>query len=307
MNLFFVALSTVAVMLLYALPGFFMIKTKLVGESGIKGFVMLLMYLCSPMQSVDSLRKATFSSNMAFNLVFVFGMMVLLNSGMLLLFHWFFKKKREDVRYRIYTLATCFGNCGFMGIPILNALMPDYPEAAALSTVFSLSMNVVGWTLGSFIISGDRKYMSMKKIFLNPAMFGLLVGLPFFIFGWSLPTQLNGMVELLGKMTAPLCMLIMGMRLAGSSFKSLLGCPIQYGIIAVKQILFPLVGLGLLSLLPIDPNVRIAMYIMLCCPVASVVLNFAELIGKGQETAANLMLLGTGLSVITIPLMVLFI
>ncbi len=307
MELFWIALSTVAVMILYALPGFLMIKTKLVGEDGIKGFVKLLMYVCSPMQAVDSLRKASFSEDMVINLLFVFGMMLVLDSGMLLLFHGLFKKKRQEVCYRIYTLATCFGNCGFIGIPILNALMPDYPEAAALSAVFSLSMNVVGWTLGSFIISGDRRYMSAKKIFLNPAMFGLLAGLPFFIFGWQLPNQLSGMVDLLGKMTAPLCMLIMGMRLAGTSFKNLLCRPAQYAIIGVKQILFPLLGLGILSLLPVDPNVRIAMYIMLCCPVASVVLNFSELIGKGQETAANLMLLGTGLSVITVPFMVLFI
>lgn len=307
MKLFYVALSVVAVMLLYALPGFLMIKTKLVGQEATKNFVKLLMYVCQPMMIIDALRRAEFSGRMVINLIFVFGMMMLLQSGMLLLFYRIFKKKRQDVRYRIYTLATCFGNCGFMGIPILNALMPEYPAAAALSAAFSLSMNVIGWTLGSFIISGDRKYISVKKIFLNPAVFGLLAGIPLFITGWTLPTQLDQMITLLSKMTTPLCMLIMGMRLASSSFKSLLGRPAQYGIVAVKQLLYPLIALGILSLMPIDPNVRIAMYIMLCCPVASMVLNFSELVGKGQETAANLMLLGTGLSVITIPIMVLFI
>jgi predicted permease len=44
---------------------------------------------------------------------------------------------------------------------------------------------------------------------------------------------------------------------------------------------------------------------MFACPVASVVLNFSEMLGQGQKTAANLVLLGTGLSAITIPLMVL--
>jgi predicted permease len=46
---------------------------------------------------------------------------------------------------------------------------------------------------------------------------------------------------------------------------------------------------------------------MVACPVASVVLNFAEMLGEGQETAANLMLLGTSLSVLTIPVMVLLV
>lgn len=307
MELFWIALSTVSVMILYALPGFLLIRTKLVGEDAIKNFVKLLMYVCQPVMSVDALRRAEFSGQMVGNLLFVFGMMILFQVGILLLFHRLFKKKREDVRYRIYTLATCFANCGFMGIPILNRLMPHYPAASALSAAFSLSMNVTGWTLGSFIISGDKKYMSVKKIFLNPAVFGMLAGLPLFITGWQPPAQIDGMITLLSKMTTPLCMIIMGMRLAGTSFKSLLCRPAQYGIIAIKQLVYPLVALGLLSLLPVDPNVRIAMYIMMCCPVASVVLNFSEMVGKGQETAANLMLLGTGLSVITLPFMVLFI
>jgi len=40
-------------------------------------------------------------------------------------------------------------------------------------------------------------------------------------------------------------------------------------------------------------------------PVASITLNFAEMLGKGQKTAANLVLLGTILSLLTLPLMAL--
>ena len=46
---------------------------------------------------------------------------------------------------------------------------------------------------------------------------------------------------------------------------------------------------------------------MMACPAASVVLNFAEMLGEGQETAANLVLLSTMLSALTIPLMVLLV
>ena len=40
-------------------------------------------------------------------------------------------------------------------------------------------------------------------------------------------------------------------------------------------------------------------------PVASVVLNFAEIAGEGQKKAASLVLLGTILSIVTLPLMML--
>ena len=47
------------------------------------------------------------------------------------------------------------------------------------------------------------------------------------------------------------------------------------------------------------------MFVLTCCPVASVVLNFAELLGEGQEDAADMLLLGTILSVVTMPVMLL--
>ena len=46
------------------------------------------------------------------------------------------------------------------------------------------------------------------------------------------------------------------------------------------------------------------MVILCATPVASVVLNFAEMLGEGQENAANLVLLGTSLSVVSIPFIV---
>ena len=47
------------------------------------------------------------------------------------------------------------------------------------------------------------------------------------------------------------------------------------------------------------------MFILCAAPVASVVLNFAEMLGEGQENAANLVLLGTVFSVATLPVMTL--
>lgn len=47
------------------------------------------------------------------------------------------------------------------------------------------------------------------------------------------------------------------------------------------------------------------MFVLACCPVASVVLNFSELLGEGQEDAADMLLLGTLLSILTMPIMLL--
>jgi predicted permease len=49
------------------------------------------------------------------------------------------------------------------------------------------------------------------------------------------------------------------------------------------------------------------MYILACCPVAVVALNFAEMLGGGQKETANTVLLGTLGSIATLPLMLLLV
>ncbi len=67
----------------------------------------------------------------------------------------------------------------------------------------------------------------------------------------------------------------------------------------------PLVGLVILLIIPMPEVLKLTFYIMCCTPVASNVLNFAEMIGEGMEEAANTVLLGTILSIATLPLMML--
>ena len=77
------------------------------------------------------------------------------------------RKKQSDPRVRICTAATAFGNTGFMGIPLLEALLPEYPEAVAFASAFFIAMNLLMWTVGSAIITRDRKYVRLKKVLVR--------------------------------------------------------------------------------------------------------------------------------------------
>ncbi len=307
MNTMTAALSAVLMMLVYAVPGFLLIKGRVVSRDSISSFAKLLMYVCSPALVIYSVSRVEYTPKMALDMLTVLVFLTVLQGGTVFLVYLLLRKKYSDAKYRIYTIATCFANCAFMGVPVLEALLPDYPQALAFSAMASLTLNVLGWTVGSFIITGDTKHMSIKKIVLNPTTLALIAVLPIFFFKIQLPGTIDTVVTLLGKMTTPLCMIVMGMRLATSTFKAVFGNLRQYAVIGIKQIIFPLICLGVLLLLPIDSNMKASVYIMMCCPVASVVLNFAEMLGEGQKEAANLVLLGTLLSTFTIPLMVLFI
>ncbi len=307
LNTFLASLGVVFTMLIYAVPGFLLVKTKIVKENNISAFARLLMYVSSPCLVFSSITRNELSGQLVVQMLIALAIAMGIFLLGLVVFFFVFKRKSDDVKYRVYNLATTLGNCAFMGVPVLEALFPDYPQAVAFSAMFSLAMNIIAWSVGSYIISRDKKYISAKKIFLNPAVIALLVAIPFFAFEIQLPAVINAPVTLLAKMSAPLCMLIMGMRLACASFKGVFLRPSQYLIVAIKQIIFPLAVFLILLMLPLEPNMKASIYIITACPVASVILSFSEMIGKGQESAANLVLLGTSLSAITIPVMSLLI
>lgn len=305
MEYFLITLVTVAVMLAYAVPGFALVKSKAISKDSAVAFSKVLMYVAQPCLTVYSFQKATFSLELLKNMGIFFGLCVLIHAvmmgGMVLIW----RKKSADIRYRICTVAATFGNCAFMGVPLLEALMPEYADAAVFSMVFFLVMSLCGWTAGSAVITHDKKYLSVKKMVLNPAVISLAIALPLFFANVKLPSVLGDAVTVMGKMTTPLCMLVMGMRLATIPVKPIFTDKLQYVTVAVKQFFMPFLSFLIVWWLPIDYNIKVIFYVLCATPVASVVLNFAEILGEGQQIAANMVLLGTVLSVATIPIIVL--
>jgi predicted permease len=270
------------------------------------------MYICQPILILYSFNQATYTNELGKTLLIAFGLIVGIFAVFLTTFVLIFRKKyKEKVAYRIYTIASCFGNVGFLGVPILEAVFKDNASALgialAISSVFLVVMNEIGWTIGSLIISQDKKYVRLVKIFLNPSIIAIYVALPLFFFGIKVPGRLDPVVTILAKMTTPLCMVILGMRLAVTSPKVVFANYKTYIIIVVKQIIMPLVMLLFVFALPIDQTVKQALVILASAPIASVVLNFSEMVGEGQEDAASLVLCGTILCILTMPLITLLV
>ena len=303
---------TVAIIMIYAIVGFCIIKFKLIKKESIPDFAKFLMYVCQPILIIYSFNKATYSNELGKTLLIALGLIVAIFAVFLTTFVLLFKNKyKEKIAYRIYTIATCFGNVGFLGVPILEAVFKEDPNALAtalaISSVFLVVMNEIGWTIGSLIISLDKKYVRLKMIFLNPSIIAIYVALPLFFLNVKVPDRLDGLVTILAKMTTPLCMVILGMRLAVTHWKIVFANYKTYIFIGIKQIIMPLVMLLFVFALPIDTPVKQALVILSSAPIASVVLNFSEMVGEGQEDAASLVLCGTILCILTMPLITLLV
>lgn len=301
---FLLTLTSVGILLLYAVPGFILSKTKAVTTSSLPAFSKVLMYVCQPCLTLYTFNDVDFTPHLFKNMLLFLAVITVVQLVMMGLIFLMFRKKQEEVRYRVYTVASTFGNCAFFGVPILEALLPG-TDAVVFTNMYFVSMSLLGWTVASAIITRDKKYISVKKIILNPAVLIMAVALPLFILQIKLPDRLYGAVSVVGKMTTPLCMMIMGIRLGSMSFKSIFAGKMQYLIVVVKQMIFPLFAFGIACLLPWEEYIKQTMFILACCPVASVVLNFAELLGEGQEEAADMLLLGTMLCILTMPIMLL--
>lgn len=287
------------------LPGFFLTKANVLKEEHIKGFAVFLLYVCSPALSIYSFQQAECNMEILINigillLVTTFMQVLIMGIGFLINI----KTYKIDGASRVATVAAAFGNVGFFGVPILQALLPDHPEAMVYSAVMSVMMNLIGWTLGMFMMSGDRKHVSVKNFLINPTTLCLVIALPLFFTNTSFPKPVMNFVEFFSKMSTPTAMTVLGMRLAFVKFRDLMDYR-QVVAIFLKLIALPLITFGIMYALPVDETLKISTYILSCMPPAAITLNFAELSNTSPKTAANIVVVGSLLVAITLPVLLL--
>ena len=244
--MFLISLGNISIMLLYALPGFILCKIKKAAAAHLSTLSAVLVYVCSPCMIVNAFLNMPYSkTNLGYMGLFFVCSFVLQILFMLVL--WLiFGKKYENGQYHVLTVGSVMGNVGFLGLPIVKALFPNSPEAVCYSATYVISMNILVFTMGVFCVTGNKKYISLKNALLNPSTVSGALALPLYIFGVGTRLADAGFepllnaVALLGNATTPLCMIILGIRLATVRFKSLFTNPVVYLTCACKLLLFPL-------------------------------------------------------------------
>ena len=300
-----VAFSNVLVTLLYIIPGFICCKTKIAKADHLSTLSAILVYVCSPCMVVNSFMQIERTPRMLGQIMLFFVVSLAIQTVLTFILYGIFRKKFHDVKYRMLTVSFGLGNAGFFGIPIIKALLPGNPEVACFACVYIVGMNMLTFTIGAYCLTGDKKRMTLKKAFLNPPFISLLVALVLYAVNFSgiMPELLGGALDLLNRTTTPLCMIILGIRLASVSFKKLFTRIYVYIICACKLLIFPFACLAIVYFLPLSPVFKAAMFILGGTPCAAVMLNIAEMYDGETELAANCVLLSTLLCVFTIPIL----
>ena len=208
----------------------------------------------------------------------------------------------EAVEGTVRYLTICF-----IGIPFIDMFTDGNAEATMYMIVFSVAFNLILWTLGAYLMTQDRKQISLKKAFLNPCTVGSVIGFLLFlvpqinIFDMEAVAELQQIVEYTGNMTAPLSMMVVGVRLAELPARSLFGDPKIYLCAFVRLILSAaltyliILPFKLAGLFEATPYVLLTPVIAMAMPPAASVVAFAEkLDGEKQfsRTAERRLFLG---------------
>ncbi len=308
MNNFTIVFQNVFMMLLYLLCGYCLVKVRKGEASHAKSFSSFLIYVCGPCMIISAFQTMQYSVELTAAIVKFFFASLLAQALFMLAVYVLLHRNYEDARYRILTIGAVFGNVGFFGLPLVTALFPENPEVACYSSVYVMSMNLLVFTIGVYMITKKKEYISIKSALLNPTSIAMYLSLPMYFLGIRLPENFGDSVALLGKMTTPICMLVLGMRLAASDLRKVFCRPFAYVVCVLKLVAFPVFSYLCVRMVPFfDSTFCGCMLALSGAPSAAVILSMAEIHECEQELSANVVLLTTIFSVITAPLLLLIV
>ncbi len=330
-------LLTVVSLVILTIPGFILAKTKVFGKEADKALSGLVLYGCQPMLMFVGFQKTSFNSSIAINMLIVAGIALFVHLAMIGIMFLIIKNKRKRVvvdgdtqsdenssllerKKNCVRFASVFSNCGYMGVPFLTSLFGGSAyegEILIYGSIVIAVFNLLNWSLGVYMMTGDKKDMSIKKALLNPTIIGIFVGLILFLTvqtplvdiataGSTLDKILEKFMSacnFLANMVTPLAMIVIGVRLANVNFKSLFLDKWAYVVCACKLVLMSLIAIFSVAFLPIDLSVKYAIFFLLSMPSATATVLFAVNFGGDGDSASVFVLLSTVTSIITIPLM----
>lgn len=285
-----------------ALVGFYGGKKKIIDETITNGLSRLLLDLALPLLIISSF-SFTYTSDIGHNIVkaFIYGLIIFIITPLLVkpLFIKIEKRKRNILKF-----AMVFSNCGFMGFPIAQSVFGN--EGVIYASIFNMIFNIFLWTYGVMLFSDVTSMKEIKKVLKNPGIISAVIGLLIMIFSINIPSILLDSMKMVGGLTTPISMLIIGSLLSRANLKKLFkDITLYYGSL-IKLILIPMV-LYLVSNLFNEKSMVIKTFILMqAMPAGAMTSIFAESFNRDKEYSAFIVSFSTLLSVVTIPLIIKF-
>lgn len=298
--------NQVAVMFLLLATGMLLYKIKMITDEGNRQIAGVVLYVVAPLLILDTY-SMEYDAAIAKNMFLGFLLSAIsIIIGIVISYALKWKCKKESFSTERFTVI--FTNCGFMGIPLAQAVFGDI--GVIYCTTYITMFNLFVWTYGLYLMrgksTGKRSLKEKLMPFLTPTMFCIVIGLLVYFLQIPLPKQVKSAVGYISSMNTPLAMIVSGIYIAQGDLFGALRKGRVYAVSAMKCLAVPFFMIFVLMFLPFDEKLKTTILILSACPSGANGMLFANRFGGDTKTASNVFTVTTIASIACIPLMVMF-
>lgn len=295
-----IILNQTLIMLILIIVGIICKKTKIITDDGNKELSKLVLTVVNPIVILMAY-QTDYKPQLVKNLLIAFGLSIL--SYIILIVAAYLLIPQKDGREtQIERFSAIYSNCGFMGIPLVNALFGS--EGIFYLTAFLTVFNLVVWTHGIILISGERNLKNIVKVFYSPVIISIVLGIIMFFAQIRLPDIITDSLNFISNLNTPLAMIVSGVTIADTKILKLLKKPGIYYVSFLKLILLPLILIAVFSLFNVNEQVRITVLVAASAPAAAMCTLQCIRYEKNSLYASEIFAASTILSVVTLPVIV---
>ncbi|RHU83181.1 AEC family transporter [Clostridiaceae bacterium OM08-6BH] len=283
--------------------GYAVVKAGLMKSSESKSVSVILVYLVIPCVIIKAF-QVDYTPDVQKGLFLAIAAAVAVHILFLLITIPLKKIFQMDV---IEQATSIYSNAGILVIPLVQELLgQDY---VIYSSAYIAVQLILLWTQGKNMLCEEEK-LEWKKIFLNVNIISIIAGIVLFLFRIKLPAGVQDVLGMMNNMIGSLGMLLAGMTIAEVPLKLIFTKRRNYLSVALRLLLYPVLGLFLMKAIQIVVNLenssQILLTVYLACvtPACASVTSMAQLYDKDAAYASSLYVLTTLLSIVTMPVMV---
>ena len=212
----------------------------------------------------------------------------------------------EPQERKYYHMMMVYGNTGFIGIPLVSALLGE--GAVIYVTVFNFFFNVLTYTHGITVMAGgtgNRQAFQWKKM-INAGTISAVAALILFWFEIPLPVFLEDAASYMGRCTTFLSMIVLGVSVAQMSPAKIFSNGKLYGAALIRLLVIPIAAGMVLRPLVHNETILDVSVLLLAMPVGNMPLMLAQENGEKAEVLAQGAILTTILSLVTVTVNTMF-
>jgi len=213
-------------------------------------------------------------------------------------------RKAGRAELGVHRFAMCFSSVAFMGFPVAESLLGR--ESLFVISIYNIPFQLLAFSVGIVMIAGKRtdgpRGIGAIKSLLNPAIVSALIGFALFLGSVRIPDPLYSAMDLLGGMTTPLAMIVIGAILAQTRLGGVLGNPRLWMTTAYRLGVHPLLVFAAAKAVGLSGMELAVPVLVSAMPVAANSTILAGVYGGDDVTASGLVFASTLLSLVTIPL-----